>query len=519
MTLVFQVGWGALFATLFGFSHATLRLSTLVLSLAGSIALYFLCRELGVNRERALAGALTLWFNPIVFSLSYTFMTDVPFLALFLFAVLFYVRGVQRGSGRDLVIGSCFAAAAFLVRHQGLLVPLAVLGYGLLARWPIRLWLRRAPQISIVPVVALVGYLLWSQSQGLPEVQAEHLEIVSQETLRLWQPALQLSGYVLLYLGLFWAPLAVGFIGAARRAIVHEWQLDPRVGLMLLGWGAAVAGLVLFFALQGAERPYMAGGLAIYTHGGWMPYLKDGSMLNVAGIGPNDLRGDRALFSTTPTRVALTLLSAGSLALLGVFLALRTRVVNGKKTPPPAILLLMLIGLAQFAGILLVSVRLFVFSPDWLSFDRYLLPLVPLTIAIGLWATQGLRLSQLLTAVALLGFALFSLVGTQDWLSFNRVRWELGQGLLAQGVSLEQIDGGMEWDAWFHYEFSQANPVPPRTPDGPFWTSLAAPVVDSTYVVSFSPQEGYRMIERREYPSWLHRDPVHLYVLEREPPP
>ncbi len=130
-----------------------------------------------------------------------------------------------------------------------------------------------------------------------------------------------------------------------------------------------------------------------------------------------------------------------------------------------------------------------------------------------------MRLAPVLATVGLLGFLAYGLIGTQDWLAYNHVRWELGQELVTGGVPLYQIDGGMEWDGWFLYEYSRAQRMPPRTPNGPFWTYLVAPAVDSTYVIAFSSQPGYEMIARREYDSWLHREPVYLYVLKRQEAP
>src|SRR6184192_1390667 len=62
-TFILQAYWGALFVQLFGFSHNTLRASTLVLAGAGVIGLFFLLRELTDDR-RAVLGALLLLFNP-----------------------------------------------------------------------------------------------------------------------------------------------------------------------------------------------------------------------------------------------------------------------------------------------------------------------------------------------------------------------------------------------------------------------------------------------------------------------
>ena len=77
MPLVVQVLWGALFCFPFGFSFTVLRLSTLVLGLAGVLAAYELLCEAGSRRGLAICGALLLAVNPIYFGLSHTFMTDV----------------------------------------------------------------------------------------------------------------------------------------------------------------------------------------------------------------------------------------------------------------------------------------------------------------------------------------------------------------------------------------------------------------------------------------------------------
>jgi hypothetical protein len=77
---------GALFAEVFGFSHTVLRASTLALAAAGVLACYALLRDL-LGPARALLGALVLLINPLFVNLSYSFMTDVPFLSLALCAL------------------------------------------------------------------------------------------------------------------------------------------------------------------------------------------------------------------------------------------------------------------------------------------------------------------------------------------------------------------------------------------------------------------------------------------------
>jgi hypothetical protein len=119
-----QILWGALFSRLLGFSFLVLRLSTLVLAWAGLLAFFLTLRELGLPRVLAGLGTLVLWCNPVFFVLSYSFMTDVPFVSVMNGAILFYVRWAKRGGLGDLSLGSGAALVAFLIRQPGMALAL-----------------------------------------------------------------------------------------------------------------------------------------------------------------------------------------------------------------------------------------------------------------------------------------------------------------------------------------------------------------------------------------------------------
>src|SRR5690349_10815901 len=92
--------WGTLWVRLFGFSFTILTYSTLVLALVALYAFYAIAREVGVPPAGALLGTGLLALNPIFFHLSYSFMTDVPFMCLLLLASYCYIRGLRdQGSG------------------------------------------------------------------------------------------------------------------------------------------------------------------------------------------------------------------------------------------------------------------------------------------------------------------------------------------------------------------------------------------------------------------------------------
>jgi len=48
----------------------------------------------------------------------------------------------------------------------------------------------------------------------------------------------------------------------------------------------------------------------------------------------------------------------------------------------------------------------------------------------------------------LAGLGWFCIAATHDYLAWNRLRWELGRGLLAEGVDPLALSGGFEFNAW-----------------------------------------------------------------------
>src|SRR5215468_3589900 len=116
-TLLTQALWGALIAALAGFSHTALRASTLLLGGAAVIGTYLLARQLRVARAVALFAALVLAANPLFVVLSHTFMTDVPMLAMVLYALLFFAQALESDSLLAWGLATFLTIAATLCRQ------------------------------------------------------------------------------------------------------------------------------------------------------------------------------------------------------------------------------------------------------------------------------------------------------------------------------------------------------------------------------------------------------------------
>ncbi|MEZ5294682.1 MAG: hypothetical protein R2745_26625, partial [Vicinamibacterales bacterium] len=90
-----QTLWAAPFAAVLGFSFDALRLSTVAAAALGCWALYLLLVELGCRRSTAGLGAAALALHPVLFDLTFSFMTEVPFVAASTASLAAYVRSVR----------------------------------------------------------------------------------------------------------------------------------------------------------------------------------------------------------------------------------------------------------------------------------------------------------------------------------------------------------------------------------------------------------------------------------------
>ena len=496
-TAVFPVVWGALFGFILEPTLGVFRLSTVVITALGGLALYGLCRDLGVARARGALGVATYLFNPLVFVVAFTFMTDAHFMALLVIATWLYARAIDRDGldGRLIVAGSGVAALAFLTRQQGALFIPAVAMYLLVAR---RVQFDRASLVILVqlvtlPAVAIAGYYTWLRySNEVPTVQTSFFrEAIEEGWSGTWWLVQRLTIVELMYLGLFTLPVVVAAL--------------PR--LTQLTKGIAVPGWRLFALWQAI---LLVGVTALWVAGGRMPYVQQ--WFGSGALGAPDVLGSRPILLSPTIRSALTVVCLIASLLLAL-VAARAVAAPGSLERSRAGLVLS-IGLWQVLGVMPPSYHYIGWAAG--SLDRYLLPLVPLTIALALWALRGLRIALPLGWIVVAALALFSVAGTRDYLVFMRAVWAMGDEAVAAGVPLDRLDAGAGWDGYYLYEYGREHRMRSRTPKGgPWWVYFYAPATDSAYVVASKPLSGHRVIIERPYSSWLQQEPANLYLLHR----
>lgn len=488
--------WGALFSWPFGFSFTALRFSTLTLGWLGVLATYGLLREIGARRRLALMGALVIATNPIYFALSHTFMTDIPFFTFATLSIFCLIRGVNRDRFILILIGSFLASLATLTRQMGIVIPLSF-GIGYLVKEGFkREIVKRVALHLIIGIGPLFLYHLWlSMSQGGYPLSYQHrinnwflvlIGNIVDHTL------LQTISYnfmtASIYLGLFLIPF-LWMVWTGERGSFSRGNLVSAFFAIAIFFGMAV------FLI--ATKTWMPLSYNILFEGGIGPVtLKDVHVLKLEHIP----KAPQAFW------VALTAAGVAGSALLIFYIISSACTLwsrRDKKFLKEGWQKMLFLSASFFCFVLYI--------PTWF-FDRYLLFCLPLLMGAVFSGkkTASMRLGRfsLLIVVALLTFwAIFSVVTTHDYLSWNRARWEALRHLTEEeGISPKEIDGGYEFNGWFGYRYNF------RHKRGKSWWW----VEDDVYVVSFGPIPGYREIGRYLYSRWFPPSGKgHILILRR----
>jgi hypothetical protein len=164
--------------------------------------------------------------------------------------------------------------------------------------------------------------------------------------------------------------------------------------------------------------------------------------------------------------------------------------------------------LVSFAGAYL----LFQLCTATFIFDRYLLPVFPMIVLLGLDAAPPRLARTPIVPACLAAVGLFSVAGTREYLSWNGARQRAVRALVAAGVSPAEIDGGFEHNGPLHFEAFRRATGKLIGDDGFFW------LANARYRLSFWPSRGPECTTRDHQPYWTWPGGGEraVYVLECE---
>lgn len=464
--LILQVYWGYLFCWLAGsFDFAWLRLSTLTLALLGAWAGFLLARRLGIAPALALLAAAILLFNPLYFNLSFSFMTDVPFLAAILLALLAFERYIAHHRAGWLWAAGLLSVAAYLIRQPGLVLLPA---FGL---WRVmeEKGHRRSLAFALLTAGAAIAiYLIYEHlakpwlgiSGNFVPVSNMYLDTILAAPLAYAAELLRKGLKTWIYLGCFGLPL-LPFLGAAFRQS-GLWQRRTAIPL-------AAANLALLAFLHYIDKLFPFGGNILYNLGLGPELLADTYTLGLANTPRLPIQ---AMY-------AFTLLSQlSATALLWVAIA-------GWKQ--------LQLRQQRFFNFLLIINLLYLPAISITSFfDRYLLLCIFSMLLLLLPHARMPRL-WLPALLPFILFALFSFLATHDYLDWNRARYKAYAWLQQQGIGIEQTDAGYEYNGFYNYH-PERSEIPGRSH---WW------VTDDAWMITFGPVPGYEKAKAFPYRRWL----------------
>jgi hypothetical protein len=463
-----QILWGALFCLPFGLSFSALRVSTMVLAWLGALALYGTLRELGRARNESLVGTLVLIANPVVFLLSFSFMTDVPFVSVSNIAFFFIVRAFSRNSSLELWLGCAFGVVGFFIRQIAIAIPGAVILYVIFTAS------FRTRKYLLPPIIASLLICL------TPLLIGQFFGFTSQYTSREWVLAKWLHQYelgipgllrIVVYSGLALFPMSLPLIGLFYRRARFWGVIAVLLGLMACSFFLTpeipkpLDGMWSLIAL-GKERRLLRG-------------LPDPDFL------PSWLNYPLLVFA----------LFSSALVILKIFDVAITK---------ERLRLFVWYAFGHFG--LMMAIWLF----DAWGSDRYSIVLLPPLITMV--ANSPLKSKATIPGIAVL--FLISMLVTWSETQNNRAAADGLAWLRERGIPFSEIDAGYALNGWYLYAHPE-NLAPGNLPDRdvPFVTTNEK----KRYVVATSPMENYTVLRSYTWSIPLTSSDYSVYVLEQVP--
>lgn len=476
MTRLTQIFWGAAFCKIFGFSHEVLRYSTIFLGFVGVAAAWSIFVEMGASRRLASLGAAVFAFNPIYFSLSATFMTDVPFLALFLWSCYFFIKSAGSNSLRHVALGALFALLATMVRQFGMAAPLA---FAVMWLWKQKISLRNV-LVALLPLaISAMAYLIFTKwyeaTQGLPESYGSLDKLLSRFGGKgYYEELVRRIGLLLIFLGLFLSPITIPMLRQQLRSTDKK----------LRWWTFGITALLAFSYLLAWEKYPL------------------GNVIYNLGIGPKVLKDGAFFINVQPMLGELGLsLVRGIGAILGIVFLLNLIPSTVR-------------GFNKAGTLRTQSVFIWTFLLAYLGFlftelyfiDRYHMVLVPFVLVV---LTQGNDISfgkkqWLMAVIFFILMTSYTLTGTHDYFSWNRARWRALEYLTKEkNIPPNRLDGGFEFNGWH-------KPGPKGERAGISWWW----VEKEDFVVTFGDMDNFTKQKGFPYERWLPPGVDSIYILK-----
>ena len=521
--LCWQLYLGAALIKLFGFSFTTVRMSTLLVSLAAAFLLQRTLVRCGSSERNAVIGTLALVLSPLYLLLSVTFMSDIHGLFAMIICLYGCLRALQASKDRAAISWLCFAIAANVA--CGTSRQLAWLGT--LVMVPCTLWLLRAQRRVLLAGAAataagflsIFACLNWLKHQ--PYTTPEKFGISHIP----WLYIAHLFIHFFLEFPFLLLPIMASFLLAIRKS-------SPRTIATVIGLLGAFYFLAVYPShLRGHVAPLLEPTLRDYPGDNWITILGEYESVT---------HGTPPVFLPLWMQALLSVVSFGGV--IGLILSF-----FGTRDPQQGTRegtniswkqLGALLGPFAAAYLVLLAYRTATVANDntGVLFDRYSLGLllVALVCLVRKFQERIQPRFSLVSATFIVIIAAYGVAITHNTFALYRARVAMAAELSAANIPYTSVDNGWEYnvDAELEHAPSINNPgiaspagayipTPPLPPGTCYMTYHdETPSIQPLYGVSFDPNACYgpAPFAPVHYSRWLARDPGTLYVVNYRPP-
>ncbi len=462
-----QLIYGAGLIKVFGFSFTLLRFSTLAITASLVFGIWYFLKNQTKNEPLAFLGALLIWLNPLVYTLSFTFMSDIPALAFLFLGIISFLQGSNKNKVIWFWFGAISTVAGFFIRQTVILL-LPAAGLLTLLKPSLRK-IKYFIAIIIPGLVAVVIYYWLQNNQLLGEGTGFH-DIKSKKELI--KHALWWTVYTSLYLGLFLLPLTVNFIK----------KINLKLHLFFGLFGLAFTTFLYFYKQK------------------LFPYVPN--TITPEGLGPMTDTLSGLYLPLFPHWVWLLVSGLAGLGLGFLLANLWLILKNNKFYTSPHIIII------NFSLIFCGPILLFT------GFDRYFIPLILTGTLLLILENPHTKPSPLAWLIILV-MSFYTLSQTQFYLNWNRAKAELVTVAITKyGAEINTLDAGYEWTGYYGYWQSAQIPKVYRWPVGsPWWIRFLMINNNRQQVISSSPEKNYSIIEQRSVRGLNPNNK--LYLLQR----
>ncbi|MFK8006058.1 MAG: ArnT family glycosyltransferase [Saprospiraceae bacterium] len=466
MTLIAHTIWGTLFCKIFGFSFTALRVSTLIISWIGLLATFFFFREGGLEKKKAFWATLLIALNPLYLVLSFSYMTDIPFMCFVILSALFFLKFIHKKPNYNLYWATVFSVIATLIRQPGILLPLSFFFIYILKN---KTSLKSVFQ-SVIPLFStttiLILFTTWRKNNyGLSNSfgTTDHL-IENIFNGKITQNLSEQAHGIFIYWGIFLLPFL--FISFSYFWKKEDWKTRLLVFVITLlcifpfleKWNYPLHGNIIFNLGIG---PHI---LAEYPES-YSPYFSVSEWNNLKLIG---FIGGVNILLWLWFRFIQTLF----------FLIKReTEKVNW----------------ATAFSLTTAGIYFFFLMTNDYFFDRYYLMPLPFLVLIIFPKNHTANIFILkkwttIPAAAIFSMiAFFSITATKDNLSWNRTRWKATEFAINKlNIPIKNINGGFEFNGWNR----RGVPLPTNWGNQNWWQNK-----EGQFTLSSGPLCGYETIK------------------------